>query len=329
LSRRYLLQRSLGLAGFGWASGCGLFPRGQDSPNVARIGYLDFGSPGAATSLERPIVQGLRDLGWVEGENLVIEYRFAEGSYERQRALAAELVELKVDVLYSQTATGALAAKQVTGTIPIVFGGIGDPVGSGVVESFARPGGNATGTSSLVEGLAPKLLELLKEMVPTISRVAVLWHSVAAAHWAAIEAAAPRLGVVPRSLEVRDSGELDGAFSTLKEHPADGLVVLSGAALFAERNRIVGLAAQYRLPAAYPFVEYAEAGGLLAYAANLPELYRRAAVYVDKILKGAKPADLPVEQPTKFDLVLNLRTAQALGLTVPQSVLLQTTKVIQ
>jgi putative ABC transport system substrate-binding protein len=330
ITRRRFLGGGLAVAGLGLASGCGLRLPGLAPQHVARIGFLDMAPAGINAAYQQDFVGGLRDLGWVDGENVSFQYQFGDGTYERLDALAAELVELKVDMIVSFQGTGALAATKATSTIPIVFGGIGDPIGTGVIKSFAHPGGNASGTSSLVEGVTQKHFELLKDCVPTISRVAALRNpTVGAPQWLDAQRAAARLDLEFHPLEARDAAEIEERFASLDDHPVDGLVVLSGGTLFGERTRIVGLAAQHRLPAVYPFVEYAEAGGLLAYAANLPDLYRRAASYADKILKGAKPADLPVEQPTIIDFVVNLKAAQALGITIPQSTLSQATRIIQ
>lgn len=324
LSRRDFLLAGLAVCGL---AGCGpVSPRIQ-TREVARLGYLAFSTADPALGV---MLGRLRDLGWRDGETLAVEPRSAEGSYEQLPALAAELVGRGVDVIATATQTGALAAKRATDTIPIVFAGIGDPVGGGVVESLARPGGNVTGTSSLVEGLSPKLLELLQDAVPGLARVAVLWNpGVARVHWDAIRAAAPQRGVALLPLEVHEADQLAGAFTELDGRPADGLVVLPAATFFAARERVLALATQRRLPAVYPFADFATAGGLLAYAASLPALHRRAAEYIDRVLRGARPADLPVEQPTTFDLVVNLGTARSLGLSIPPTVLQQATEVIQ
>jgi putative ABC transport system substrate-binding protein len=330
IRRRHFLKCGLVLAGLGLASGCGVRLPWQAPPKVARIGLLEFNTPGMNGEAGPAFLGGLRDLGWVENENLSIDIRYGDSTYERLEALAAELVALKLDLIFSSTATGVQTLKKATNTIPIVFGGIGDPVSGGIIESFAHPGGNATGTTSLVEGLTAKHVELLKDCVPTMSRVAALRHpAVTGPQWRDVQGAAARLGLSFRALEAPDVAGIEAGFASLKDDPVDGLVVMSGATLFVERVRIVGLAAQHRVPAVYPFLEYADAGGLLAYAANGPELSRRAATYADKILKGANPAELPVERPTKIDFVVNVKTAQGLGLTVPKSVLGQATRIIE
>ncbi len=279
--------------------------------------------------------QGLRDLGYVEGRNLVIEYRFAEGKSERVPSLAAELVALKVDVIVAVTTPEALAAKKATRTLPIVFVAAADPVTSGLVSSLARPGGNVTGLSSFFPELVGKRLELLTQAVPGVSRVAVLWHPgflperTEKDMLKGAEVTAQALGVRLQFLEARGPADFDRAFSEMTRARAGALTVLGTTMLFNERRRLVDLATKSRLPAVYPWREGVDAGGLMAYGPNIPDLFRRAATYVDKILKGAKPSDLPVEQPTKFELVINLKTAKALGLTIPPSLLGRADEVLQ
>jgi putative tryptophan/tyrosine transport system substrate-binding protein len=306
----------------------------QQAAKIARIGYL---APNLAASphTHEAFRQGLRDLGYVEGRNVVIEYRDAEGKFERLHALAAELVALKVDVIVAPNTVGALAAKQATRTLPIVFATAGDPVTSGLVTSLARPGGNVTGLSILAPELVGKCLEQLKQAVPGVSRVAVLWEPGAVGERTdrvmlkAAEVAARALGVRLQFVEARGPADFDRAFSDMTRARAGALTVLGSTMFGTERRRLVDLAAKNRLPAVYPWREFVDAGGLMAYGTNVADLYRRAATYVDKILKGAKPADLPVEQPTKFELVINLKTAKALGLTIPQSLLQRADQVIQ
>jgi putative ABC transport system substrate-binding protein len=311
----------------------------QQTTKVPRIGYL---SPNLAAlpHLPEAFRQGLRDLGYVEGRNLVIEYRDAEGKVERNPTLAAELVALKVDVIFVGGGTrAALTAMQATKTIPIVFAGVGDPVTSGVVTSLARPGGNVTGLSGLGPELVGKCLELLTQAVPGVSRVAVLSRPGALgertdkAMLTGAEVTGRALGVRLQFVEARggpeDFDRFDRAFSDMTRARAGALTVLPSNLFTNERRRLVALAAKNRLPAVYTSREFVDAGGLMAYGANYHDLFRRAATYVDKILKGAKPADLPVEQPTKFELVINLKTAKALGLTIPQSVLGRADEVIQ
>jgi putative ABC transport system substrate-binding protein len=307
----------------------------QQAAKVARIGYLSAALAANPHALE-PFLQGLRDLGYVEGRNIVIEYRDAEGKLERLPALAAELVALKVDVIVGGLGTpGALAAKQATKTIPIVFAAAADPVGSGLVTSLARPGGNVTGLSSLAPDLVGKCLELLKQAVPGVSRVAALWQPGGAGARTEkdmlkeADVAARALGVRLQVVEVRGPADFDRAFSDMTRARAGALAVFGGGMIFRERRRLVDLAAKHRLPAVYFAREFVDAGGLMAYGPDLVDLFRRAAAYVDKILKGAKPGDLPVEQPTKFELVINLKTAKALGLTISQAVLGRADEVIQ
>jgi len=307
----------------------------QEAAKIARIGYL-AGNLAGNPHLREAFLQGLRDLGYAEDRNLVIEYRSAEGKYERLPALAAELVALKVDVIFAGGGTlGALGAKQATRTIPIVFADAGDPVGSGLVTSLARPGGNVTGSSLLVPELGGKRLEQLKQAVPGVSRVAVLWHPGALPERSekdmlkGAEVAARRLGVQPQFVEARGPADFDRAFSDMTRARAGGLTVLASAMFTSERRRLVDLAAKNRLPAVYAQREFVDAGGLMSYGPDSADLFRRGATYIDKILKGAKPADLPVEQATKFELVVNLKTAKALGLTIPPSVLGRADQVIE
>ena len=304
----------------------------QTAIKVARIGIL---SSGSATHLREAFRQGLHDLGYVEGRNVVLEIRSGEGKAERYPALAAELVALKVDVILAGSTPAALAAQQATRTLPIVFANAGDPVGSGLVTSLARPGGNVTGLSLLGPERVGKCLEYLKHAVPGVSRVAVLWQP--GGHGGRTEedmlkeaeSAARALAVQLQFVEARSPADFDRAFSEMTKARAEALMVLTGAMFFAERGRIVELAARIRLPAVYAWREAVEAGGLMSYGPHAADLYRRAAAYVDKILKGAKPGDLPVEQPTKFELVINLRTAKALGIAIPQSLLGRADEVIQ
>ena len=306
----------------------------QQAAKVPRIGYLST-NLAANPHLPEAFRQGLRDLGYVEGRNLVIEYRDAEGKLERLPALAAELVALKVDVIVTSTTVGVLAAKQATKTLAIVFAAVGDPVASGLVTSLARPDGNVTGLSALSPELIGKCLELLKQAVPRVSRVAALWEPGVLGERTdkdmlkGADVAARALGVRLQVVEVRGPADFDRAFSDMTRARAGALIVLGGTMFIIEHRRLADLAAKNRLPAVYPLRQFVDAGGLMAYGPNVADLYRRAATYVDKILKGAKPGDLPVEQPTKFELVINLKTAKTLGLTVPQSLLLRADEVIQ
>ena len=304
----------------------------QAPAKVPRIGFLSARSPTDNPYFIEAFRQGLRELGYVEGQNIAIEYRFAEGRPERLPALAAELVRLKVDVIVTGGPPAPEAAKQATGTIPIVFAVAGDPVAEGLVASLARPGGNITGLASIAPEVVGKQLELLKEVAPKVSRVAVLQNPSNQAHPLRLrqaEGAARALGVQLHIVQARTPPEIDAAFAAMRSQRAGGVLVLRDPLFLAQRTQIAALAAKSRLPAVYGLREEAEAGGLMAYGANVPLMYRRAATYVDKILKGAKPADLPVEQPTKFELVINLKTAKALGLTIPPSLLQRADEVIQ
>jgi ABC-type uncharacterized transport system substrate-binding protein len=304
----------------------------QQAGKVWRIGYLDQGSATGNGPYFEAFRQGLRDLGWVEGKNIIIDVRFAEGKTERLPALAAELVRLKVDLIATSSTPAALAAKQATTTIPIVIGFVADPVGSGVVRSLARPGGNITGWTHQGLELREKYLELLKEAVPDAIRFGVLWNPANPVHllsMGTIEAAARRLKVELYPVGAQEPKELEGAFSALVAKRVEALVVFPDGMFIAQTSVIVGQAARRHLPAMYGVREYAEAGGLMAYGTNLLGMFRLSASFVDKILKGAKPGDLPVEQPTKFELVINLKTAKALGLTIPPSVLGRADEVIQ
>jgi putative ABC transport system substrate-binding protein len=306
----------------------------QQAAKIARIGFLAL-NMAPSPHLREAFLQGLRDLGYVEGRNLMIEYRDAEGKPERLPALAAELVALKVDVILAAGEPHALAAKQATKTIPILFTVAADPVASGLVTSLARPGGNVTGLSSVGPDLVGKRLERLKQAVPGVSRVAVLWQPGAADERTekdllkGADVAARALGVRLQFVEARGPADIDRAFSDMTRAHAGALTVLGSAMFFNERRRLVDLAAKHRLPAVYTTRESVDAGGLMAYGVNFADLFRRAATYVDKILKGAKPGDLPVEQPTKFELVINLKTAKALGLSIPPILIAQADEVIE
>jgi putative ABC transport system substrate-binding protein len=306
----------------------------QQAAKIARIGYLATNLT-ASHHTHEAFRQGLRDLGYVEGRNVLIEYRDAEGKVERLPALAGELVALKVDVVVAASTAATLAAKQATRTLPIVFAVAADPVADGLVTSLARPGGNLTGLSLLFPELVGKCLELLKQAVPGVSWVAVLWHPGALGERTEkdmlkeAEVAARALGVRLQFVEARGPENFDKAFSDMTRARAGALTVLTSAMFVNERRRLVDLAAKNRLPAVYPWREGVDTGGLMSYGPNLADNYRRAAGYVDKILKGAKPADLPVEQPTRFEFVINLKTAKALGLTIPPSLLARADEVIQ
>jgi len=276
--------------------------------------------------------RGLRDLGYVEGQNVVIEYRFAEGKLDQVSHNAAELVRLKVDAIVTAGATDTHAAKKATSTIPIVMAFDSDPVGSGFVASLARPGGNITGLSSLTPEITGKQLELLKDIVPRLSRVAVLWTSIEPGNAQALketEGAARALGLRLQYIEVQSSDDLESAFKAATRERSQSLVVLRNPFFGPHRTQLMALVAKSRLPVMFPRRDYVESGGLMSYGASDTDLFRRAATYVDKILKGAKPAELPVEQPTKFELVINLKAAKQIGLRIPPNVLARADKVIR
>ena len=301
---------------------------------VPRIGYLAADLK-ANPHFPEAFRQGLRDLGYVEGQNILIEYRSAEGHLDRLGALAGELVRLHVDVLVSEGTPPSVAAKNTTKTIPIVFVPSADPVGSGLVTSLSRPGGNVTGLSFLGPETVAKCLQLLKEAVPGITRAAVLSHpgnpseATRKIILRETEVAARALAVGLQFLEANGPDDFERAFSEMRRGRAEGLTVLTSIMFFSERRRLVDLAAKNRLPTVYPWREPVDAGGLLAYGPNLPDLLRRAAGYVDRILKGVKPADMPVEHPTKFELVVNLKAAKGLGLTIPPSLLARADEIIE
>jgi len=301
----------------------------QQPKKVPRLGVLSPGSPGPSPLLDA-FRQGLRELRYVEGQNVTIEYRFAEAKPERLPDLAAELVRLKVDVIFTINAPAVRAAKNVTKTIPIVFTWVADPLE--LVSSLARPGGNVTGLTTIARDLSGKRLELLKEALSGVSRVGVLWNSAnptATRVFREMEEASPGLGVRIHPMGLQDPDELQKAFEAAIKARVGGLFVLEEAVMASYRTRVLGLASKHRLPTGSMYKEFAEAGGLLTYGPDLPDLFRRAATYVDKILKGAKPADLPVEQPTKFELVINLKTAKQIGVTIPPNVLVRADKVIR
>ncbi|MGH7773307.1 MAG: ABC transporter substrate-binding protein [Candidatus Binatia bacterium] len=305
----------------------------QQPKKLPRIGLLSAGTPSAqAPTTEAAFRQGLRDLGYIEGQNIAIEYRYAQEKPQRLPALAAELVSLKVDVIVTTGATGTRSAKEATNTIPIVMAQDPDPVGNGFVANLARPGGNITGLSSLVAELGGKRLELLREVVPRLSRVAVLGTSTNPANvqqLKEIELAAKAIGVRLQFVDVLDPKDIETGFRAATKGRADAALVLGSPFFIPQRTKIAELAIKSRLPAIYNRSEFVEAGGLMTYGASIPDLYRRAATYVDKILKGTKPADLPVEQPMKFEFIVNLNAAKQIGLTVPPNVLVRADKVIR
>jgi putative ABC transport system substrate-binding protein len=305
----------------------------QQPAQVPRIGFLAAGSLSSDAAWIEAFRQGLRELGYVEGRSIVIEYRYGEGKTDRSPDLATELAQLKVDVIVVGGATPTRAAKNATKLIPIVMANVTDPVALGLVASLARPGGNITGLTNLAPELSGKRLELLKEIVPQLARVAVLGDPSSPSYapgWRETDIAARSLGVQVQPLEVRaPNPDFAGAISAITRHRADALLTLSQPLIRVYRGQIVDFTAKRRMPAMFHTREFAEAGGLMSYAPDVPAMYRRAATYVDKILKGAKPADLPVEQPTKFELVINLKTAKQIGLTIPPNVLARADKVIK
>ena len=329
------MNRRAFVTGLGAVLAAPLAVEAQQAAKVSRIGLLSLNaSPNV--HLGEAFREGLHELGYVEGRNLVIEYRDAEGNFDRLPALVAELVALKVDVIVTGGGTpSALAAKQAIRTVPIVFSSVPDPVTDGLVMSLTRPGGNITGLSNLNSELVGKCLEQLKHAIPGVMRVAVIRQPGAVGERTerdmlkAAEVAARALGVRLQFVEARAPANFDRVFSNISTARADAVTMLGSAMFFSERRRFVDLAAKNRLPVVYPQREFVEAGGLMSYGPDIADLFRRAATYTDKILKGAKPADLPVEQPTKFELVINLKTAKALGLTIPPSLLLRADQVIE
>jgi putative tryptophan/tyrosine transport system substrate-binding protein len=310
-----------------------IHPAQAQQPKIPRIGYLVSGSRTDSSPGSDAFRQGLRDLGYIEGKNIVLEYRYAERKLDRSPSLMAELVQLKVDVIFVSFLPGIRAAKEATKTIPIVIVSFVDPVVAGLVDSLGRPGGNITGLSMQRVDLGGKRLELLKEVVPARSQVAILWDANAPGpvlSFKDYEAAAPALKIQLQSIEVRGPDpDLEGAFQAIAKSRAKALIVVANPVLLAYRERIASMANENRLSSMCEASEYVEAGCLMSYSANQADLFRRAAVYVDKILKGAKPADLPVEQPTKFELVINLKTAKQIGLTIPPNVLARADRVIK
>jgi putative ABC transport system substrate-binding protein len=320
------------LATLSVVAGCQVQPTAAPAaPKVYRVGYLASGSP-PRSPFQDAFVEAMAGLGYVEGQNLVLEFRYAEGQDDRLPALAAELVALPVDVIVGASTPAVLAAKRATPTIPIVMAAVADPVGSGLVESLARPGGNVTGPTLLATELAGKRVEVLKEVVPGLSRVAVLWNPTNPSKvrdWEETQVAAQALGVEVVSLEGPNTDQIRAALDGLGDVDADGLIVVGDPLTVALRAAIAERAAQSGVPAIYETSDFVEAGGLIAYGPNRFDVYRRAAMYVDKILKGAKPENLPVEYPTRFELVINEPAAQALGLRFPDSVLASTDRTVR
>jgi putative ABC transport system substrate-binding protein len=304
----------------------------QQPAKIPRIGYLAGASRSAIAFRLEAFRQALRELGYVEGKNIAIEYRFSEGNFRRQKELATELARLNVDVIVTSGPASTRAAKEATSTVPIVMTFHSDPVGSSSVASLARPGGNITGLSTLTPEISGKQLEILKEIVPKLSRVSVLGSSANPGNAQVLkelEATAGTFSVQLQHLDVLDAKELETVFRAVGNQRADALVVLAGTIIIAQRTRIAEMAIKSRLPSIYERREFVESGGLMSYGISIIDLDRRAAIYVDKILKGAKPADLPIEQPTKFELVINLKAAKQIGLTIPPSVLARADRVIR
>ena len=326
------ISRKVQIIGFACALLLALcsFTEAQQSKRVPRIGYLSGPKP----LLERreAFRQGLRELGYIEGKNVVIEWRSGEGKSERVSELAAELVRLKVDVIVTDGSNSTRRAKEATSTIPIIMAQDVDPVGRGIIASLARPGGNVTGLSNLAPELSGKRLELLKETVSTLSSVAVFGTSNTPSTSPALKetgVAAGALGVKVQYLDILEPRDVEIAFQAAAKGRVDAIIVLVGPLVFSQRTQIAEFAAKSRLPAIYPQTEFTEVGGLMSYGLSITDLDRRAAAYVDKILKGANPAELPVEQPTKFELVINLKTAKQIGLTIPPNVLARADRVIK
>ena len=324
-----MMKRIIGLALGSILLAVGLPAQAQQPTKVARIGYLSPGDPVSRTYRTEAFRQGLKELGYIEGKNIAIEYRFAEARSERLPELAQDLVRLKVDIIFAGSHPATEAAKNATQTIPIVTSSQ-DPVSSGFVVGLARPGGNITGLTNLTSELVGKRLELLKEVIPQLFRVAVLWtpSHPASTIWRRTEVVAQSMGVQLQGTEIRERDDLEFAFVAIKRERAEALLMLRNPLVNDLTKRIANLAAGSRLPAIYDEQRFPELGGLMSYGTDLADVDRRAAIYIDKILKGAKPTDLPIERPTKFELVINLKTAKALGLKIPAHLLMEAAAVI-
>lgn len=330
LRRRYFLQGALAAA-LGLVSGCDT--RNPAATKVRRIGFLGVGSREGRAFLIEGLLRGLREHGYIEGQNIIIEYRFSEDRDDRLPELATELVNLKVELIVASGTPASFAAKRATSTIPLVMGGVAaNPVETGLVASLARPGGNVTGMSMMTSQLGGKRLELFREIMPGLSRVAVLWNPTNPAYGPVLrelEAAAHAMQIEVRRLEVRAPADFEAAFETATRRRSQALIVPADPLTTNRQGVIAALALKHRLPTIMEYKEFAKAGGLLSLGVDLADLYRRSAGHVDKILKGAKPGELPMEQPTKLDLFVNLKTARAFGLTIPRSVTIQATEVIE
>ena len=303
----------------------------QQTAKLHRIGFLGNSTATLEANLVGPFREGLRDLGYVEGRNVLIEYRWAEGKYERFPALIGELIAQKVEVIVAAGTPATLAVKKATTSVPLVMIAVGDPVGTGIVPSLSQPGGNITGLTSISTEMDGKRLELLREVLPSVSHIAVLWNAASPLQVLAekqVQAAAQGLRIKVLSLGVRTEEEIKNAFAVMARERPDAFLVLADRLLLHHRARIMDFAVQQRLPGVHAYRELVEAGGLMSYGPSYADMHRRGAYFVNRILKGTKPADLPVERPATFDLVINLKAAKALGLTIPQSVLLRTTEVI-
>ncbi len=331
--RQIMKQKFIGIALCAMLFTLSLPAQAQQPARIHRIGILSPVSGSVFSARVEAFRQRLRELGYVEGKNIVIEYRYAEGKSERLPDLVAELVRLKVDIIVTIGPGATLAAKKASGTIPIVFAGASDPVGTGLVSSLAQPGGNITGLSLMAPDLDGKRLELLKEAFPKVARVAFLWGGSGGSRGnlplTDMEAAAKALGLKLLSLEVRSLDDFEGAFARAKKERAQALITTTGGLINTQLRRVLDFAAKNRLPAIYHYSEFVEAGGLMSYGPDNTDLWRHAADFVDKILKGAKPADLPVEQPKKFEFVVNLKAAKQIGVTIPPSVVARADRVIK
>ena len=309
-----------------------LAARAQQPAKIPRIGFLGNSTATMEANLIGPLRDGLRELGYEEGRNVIIEFRWANGKYDQFPALVAELLAAKVDVIITAGTPATLAIKKATSTVPLVFIAVGDPVGTGVVPNLGRPGGNITGLSSIAPDLEGKRLELLREVVPKLSHVAFFLNPANAFHTASMRqarVAAQSLGIKLQPMEVNKSEQLDGAFASIVKEKPDALLILADRIFLHNRKRMMEFAIQQRLPSVNAYRELVEAGGLISYGPSYEDMHRRAAVYVDKILKGTKPADLPIEQPTKFTLLINLKTAKTLGLTVPPTLVARADELIE
>jgi putative ABC transport system substrate-binding protein len=331
--RRFVVGAGVSATGLGLLAGCGRLPwQAQPAPKIYRIGYLNAQGPAVDAPRFEVLQRGLRELGWIEGQNFTIERRLADGQLERLPALAAELAQLQPDVIVTSGEPGVRAMTNATRTIPLVFAAHGDPVGTGVVTSFAHPGGNITGVSEMAPELSGKRLELLEQAIPAATRVGAIWNQADQAmgrQYGETLVAAEALGIELQSLAVRTPEDLEGAYQAASRGRLDGVVVIMDPLIIRNRERLVDLSTKSAVPTISGDAAFAAAGGLMSYGPNLTRQTERAVYFVDRILRGAKPADLPVEQPMTFDFVVNLKTAQALGITFPNEIMLQVTEVIE